>query len=382
MSKTSKVLLTLLTIYMVFSITVGALLLPKAIRLGKQADEVFDQVNTLVGRTVDTGEEDNVIIADEYTILPTTQISDAYKSGDTSNLSESDKETLDMASKVLQKIIKKDMTDYEKEEAVYLWLTTQMKNDTGLLTVIPETGNEVDTPHGVLKNRNAVCVGYVTTFRLFMQMMNIECKVIHSSDLIHSWDLVKLDDEWYHVDCYSDADGVRYGNFNMNDTIAQENHDWNHEFFPAATGYKYSYAAQHTVEIKNIYAIPAFVKKLLDKEASIGCCTFKEKIQPEDEAAAAAMVDVLTEYISDSGMFDERYLECTWSKTDKDEYLLTVRIEDYNEDDTIDIDDDLRARIEKKISDVFGEFDFDDFEEDESFEMDNDVEMTTDVVRN
>ena len=43
--------------------------------------------------------EDYVKIADNYEIKPTTNISDAYKSGDTSKLTDKEKETLDMAKK-------------------------------------------------------------------------------------------------------------------------------------------------------------------------------------------------------------------------------------------------------------------------------------------
>lgn len=41
--------------------------------------------------------EDYVTIAEQYEIKPTTNISDAYKSGDTSKLTDREKETLDMA---------------------------------------------------------------------------------------------------------------------------------------------------------------------------------------------------------------------------------------------------------------------------------------------
>ena len=43
--------------------------------------------------------EDSVKLADNYEIKPTTNISDAYKSGDTSKLTDKEKETLDMAKK-------------------------------------------------------------------------------------------------------------------------------------------------------------------------------------------------------------------------------------------------------------------------------------------
>ena len=50
--------------------------------------------------------EDGVIIADEYEIKSTKNISDAYKSGDRSDLSDKDKETLDMASKTMKRSLR------------------------------------------------------------------------------------------------------------------------------------------------------------------------------------------------------------------------------------------------------------------------------------
>ena len=46
--------------------------------------------------------EDYVKIAENYEIKPTTNISDAYKSGDTSKLTDKEKETLDMAKKAIK----------------------------------------------------------------------------------------------------------------------------------------------------------------------------------------------------------------------------------------------------------------------------------------
>ncbi|MBR6392332.1 MAG: transglutaminase domain-containing protein, partial [Eubacterium sp.] len=170
-------------------------------------------INQLQGEAEDVDREDDVTIAGTYTIKSTTQISDAYISGDSSKLDDSDKETLDMASAVIDEVIKPSMNDFEKEKAIYDWLTAKLTSNTGILTVVPTRNGDNDNPHDVLKYRSAVCVGYATTFRLFMQMLKIECKVIHSSDLTHSWDLVKLDDGWYHTDCYMDNETNNYQNF-------------------------------------------------------------------------------------------------------------------------------------------------------------------------
>ena len=343
---------------------------------GLQTKKSVVELKEAVGKEVDTGEEDDVTIFDEYVIRSTKHISDAYLNGTEDTLDDRDKETLSMAKNVLKEIIKDDMTDYEKEEAVYLWLTKEMKNDTSMLTVIHESNTDVDNPYGVLKNRNAVCVGYATTMRLLLQMMGIECKVIHSSDLIHSWDLVCLDDEWYHVDCYSDADGALYRNFNLNDELAEENHDWNHEFFPAATGTKYSYASQHAVEIKNIYAIPKWVNGLLKDEASIGACTFKQKITPDTEASAAVMITKLEEALQSLEEFSEKYyFDHAWSKTADGDYVLTFNIMNYGEDEP-EVDDDELAKIESSITKVFEDVEFyhDDEGYDDSYEDYDDSE--------
>ena len=101
--------------------------------------------------------EDNVkIMNGEYEILSTTQISDAYKSGNTSGLSKKDQETLEMAKAVLEEVITDDMTTaYDKEKAIYDWMTSKLNYDTGVLQVIPQTSADCDNPYGVLKYHNA-----------------------------------------------------------------------------------------------------------------------------------------------------------------------------------------------------------------------------------
>lgn len=143
-------------------------------------------------------QEDGVIIMDQYEIVSTLPISEAYRSGNTNRLSEKDKETLELASAVLNKIITEDMTPYEKEKAVYDWMSTELSYDTGALQVVPQTSADCDNPYGTLKYHNAVCVGYATTFRLFMQMLDIPCMVVHNTECYHSWNLVQIEDDWYH----------------------------------------------------------------------------------------------------------------------------------------------------------------------------------------
>ena len=75
---------------------------------------VNKMIAVYTGQYEDPAQEDDVVIAQNYTIKSTTHISDAYKSGDTSQLDDRDKETLAMAKDVLKEIIKDDMTQLQK----------------------------------------------------------------------------------------------------------------------------------------------------------------------------------------------------------------------------------------------------------------------------
>ena len=320
----------------------------------KLSEDVKEMTERFSGE--DIAREDDVKIAGEFEIKSTKQISDAYISGDTSALSDRDKETLDMAKAVIKEYITDDMTDFDKEEAIYKYLTSEMKFDSGLLTVIPQTNEDSDNPFGVLKNHSAVCVGYATTFRLFMQMFGIDCKVVHSSDLTHTWDLVKLDGEWYHTDCYMDNSTSNYCNFNMNDDLCSQNHDWNRDFFPAANGVKYNYAVMNCEEIEDIYAIPEFVNRKINEDEipDSFSCSFKKAIDKDSEAVARYITDTIAATINNS---ENEFYECRWIAGEKGEYILCIYHTDYSgEYDYGDIPDDILEKANAAIEEQFPDY--------------------------
>ena len=75
-----------------------------------------NELKSAAGLTSGQTQEDDVpIMNGEFWIRSTRNISDAYRSGSTSGLSDKDQETLEMASAVLDEIITENMTPYEKE---------------------------------------------------------------------------------------------------------------------------------------------------------------------------------------------------------------------------------------------------------------------------
>lgn len=341
------VVVGILTCALISSIVLGA------VTLGK-VNAVAESV--VSSSTEDPARENDVVISTDYVIKSTENISDAYKSCDTSGLSDRDKETLDMAKKVLDGIITDGMTPYEKELAVYDWMTHELRFETGSLLVVPENGADSDNPYGVLKFHKAVCVGYATTFRLFMQMLDIECMVVHNSERYHSWNLVKLDDEWYHTDIYSDSSTGNYTHFNLNDAQMKDVQEWNREFFPASVGYKYSYAYQNLDNCGDIYELPTHVREMMDNKLSVRAFSFDKQITEDDARIVQAMMESIQNMTNFVDEYTSLYMSWSWLHADKG-YVLCVYIDGYESSDepTVEIPEEARVKIDEAINDSFGD---------------------------
>lgn len=299
--------------------------------------------------------EDYVKIAEQYEIKPTTNISDAYKSGDTSKLTDKEKETLDMAKDALKEMkIKDDMSDFEKEKAVYDWMTSSLQHDQGALTVIPTTQEDCDNPYGVLKYHNAVCVGYATTFRMFMQMLDIECMVEHNNEKYHSWDVAKIDGDWYITDIYSDAGNGNYAHFNMTNNMWSQEQSWDQEFFPVANSLKYNMAYQNKQTVDSVYDIPKALRKAMDKQQGSLMIAFKEKIDDEKAQIANAAVSSVSDMLMNNNYKDMPYAINTYSwVTDPDsgDYLYSITFSSYNtNNNTQNLTDDQLQKINDAVT--------------------------------
>jgi hypothetical protein len=302
--------------------------------------------------------EDYVTIADNYEIRPTTNISDAYKSGDTSALTDKEKETLDMAKDALEDMgITDSMSDYEKEKAVYDWMTTSLQQDRGALTVIPATQEDCDNPYGVLKYHNAVCVGYATTFRMFMQMLDIECMVEHNTERYHSWDLVKLDGDWYITDIYSDAGSASYAHFNMTDAIWGQEQNWDHDYFPAANSLKYNMAYQNRKTVKTVYDIPSALREAMDEKLGSVMIAFEQEITDEEASIASYAASNVDDQLMSNSYEDMPYalMGYSWVQDPEDDsYLFNVSFGSYNStDQDTTLTEKQQEKVQEKVQKAF-----------------------------
>lgn len=303
--------------------------------------------------------EDYVTIAENYEIKPTTKISDAYKSGETSELTDKEKEIFDMAKDAIKEMkIKDDMSEYDKEKAVYDWMTSSLQQDRGALTVIPATQEDCDSPYGVLKYHNAVCVGYATTFRMFMQMLDIECMVVHNTEKYHSWDIVKMDGEWYITDIYSDAGNGNYAHFNMTDTMWGQDQNWDHDYFPAANSLKYNMAYQNKKTVDSVYDIPKALREAMNEKLGSVMIGFKQKIEDKDATIASTITSLIDEKLMNGNYKDMPFCLGTYNwlqDPDGDAYIFNVSMAAYNDSasSNTDLSEEEMEKLRKAVEKAF-----------------------------
>lgn len=185
------------------------------------------------------------------TSYDSTAVLEAWSSGDDSQLSESDLRILNVAKNTIRQQTNDAMSDYEKELAIHDWITNWSSFDYGIFDRSDDGFTEgSDTPYGVLIDREAMCHGYSSTFQLFMDMLGIECITVFGTPdgdgVQHSWNMVKLEGEWYCVDtAWDDPIGGSPGHsyFNVTSESLRQGsiHRWDESSVPEAEGTKYAY---------------------------------------------------------------------------------------------------------------------------------------------
>lgn len=182
-----------------------------------------------------------------------------YSSSDFRKLTKTQKEIKNKIQLILAENITKQMTTVQKIRFVhdYLLLNTEYdeinyKNDT--------LSSRAYSSEGVLFDGMAVCQGYAETFQIFMDSLSIENRFIvgTAGGVSHAWNLVKLEDGWYHVDTtwddpIPDKKGrVVYDYFLLNDNEMKSlRHKWKEKDYPSCNATKYLTVKElYTQEIK------------------------------------------------------------------------------------------------------------------------------------
>lgn len=118
--------------------------------------------------------------------------------------SEPEKAALDkITDEILAKTIKENMTEREKIKTIHDFIINHTVYDEERAAAIKnkqnlETQNPSHKAIGPLVKGKALCSGYSDAMALFLSKLNIKNYKIASKD--HVWNLVYLDNNWYHLD--------------------------------------------------------------------------------------------------------------------------------------------------------------------------------------
>lgn len=189
----------------------------------------------------------------DMTLYDNTAVVNAWRSGDETGLSEKDKVILARCREIFNEIISEDMTDFETELALHDWLIRNGRYDEQSRDNVAHIGQpDNNDPYGMLNGGYGICLGFATTFQLFMDLAEIECITVvgaaYGSTADHAWNMVKLDGEWYCVDVTWDNSGETSVNtargthkyFNVtSERLRETNHQWDYRNVPEATATHY-----------------------------------------------------------------------------------------------------------------------------------------------
>ncbi len=164
------------------------------------------------------------IMDDEQFFSFQTRIYETYTETDETD----ETTTVGKANSIVAQVITPGMSDYDRALALHDWLIYNANYDF--------TFTHYEAA-GVLLYGTGVCESYGRAYLMLCTIAGLECMYI-SGDAYsngswgsHGWNMVKLNGQWYHVDCTWDDPGTggseRHTYFCIDDETMAKNHRWN-----------------------------------------------------------------------------------------------------------------------------------------------------------
>lgn len=234
----------------------------------EHAPDITDTIDTTEGTGVVTSKEEETSSAEVTStadepfsedigltpIYDNTAVVNAYNTGDISALSEKDLAIYNFALEALDEFYSEGMSHEDIVIGAHDWLVTHTVYDEAMLLPVPVQTEDTENPYGVFTRHQAICMGYTTTFQLFMDMLDVKSIIVRgsSSDEEHAWNMVSLDDKWYHVDVTWDdfvPDEAGRPPFHtytfVPDYVMEQMHMWDRESSPIADSEDRIYLKTH-----------------------------------------------------------------------------------------------------------------------------------------
>ncbi len=216
-------------------------------------------------------------------------------------------------------------SDYDKVRSLYDYVI--LNTD-----YVPDAENDQNIL-SVMKNGKSVCAGYSRSMCVLLQNLGMECIYVTGGDdntASHAWNMVKLGENWYHLDAtwgdpvYTEGsedfkDYVSYAYLLCSDDDMLESHKLSKDFaYPACTSDEYaSYNVEGTYFQKyDADAVMDKLKSAVDQKQK--CVTLKFATKDVYEKAYAALTGGDLKKVMRYQMFKtvKPSAHCNYSKND------------------------------------------------------------------
>gem|GEM_PF-7122213 len=177
-------------------------------------------------------------------------------------------------------IINSRMSDYQKEKAIHDYILQNVSYDDTLSGY---------TAYSALYNGLTVCNGYVQLAYRLLNAAGIENMIVKGiyDSRDHEWNLVKLDNNWYHLDCTLDDSASPTGQmqsskyFNLTDAKIRITHEFDSGDYPAAvTEFKQDKTEVTSYAGTAIPSVTAGAIQLPGPEETVEVNSFAKVLQP------------------------------------------------------------------------------------------------------
>jgi uncharacterized repeat protein (TIGR02543 family) len=107
-------------------------------------------------------------------------------------------------------IVNDKMSDVEKALAIHDYIVLNGEYDSDVASNISTSTTSISfTSAGLIMNNKGVCDSYANAYRYIMNLVGVECYyvtgvLVSNESVNHAWNLVKIGDTCYYVDCTSD----------------------------------------------------------------------------------------------------------------------------------------------------------------------------------
>ncbi|MBQ6539507.1 MAG: hypothetical protein IJL71_00585 [Oscillospiraceae bacterium] len=131
--------------------------------------------------------------------------------------------------------------DTDDEASLLYQLCTDLSESAEVADTVPDEKYDpfdtVNTAYGALYERKASGEGFAMAMKLLCNWKDIDCMVVTGryNNYIHAWNIIKVDNEWYHFDISRLEDGASVS-LMLTDRQMEGSYSWDVSQYPACNG--------------------------------------------------------------------------------------------------------------------------------------------------